>query len=147
MSQLTTFSVDSSLFGIDITRVQEIIRPQEMTPVPLARGDIEGLINLRGQIVTAMDLRRRLGLPERPQEMSPMNVVVRSDHGLLSLLVDDIGDVLEVDGVAFAGPPETLRGEIRDLVARTYMLESELLIELDLDRVVNPSTQAGQKTP
>src|SRR4051794_39425221 len=95
-SQFCTFYLDGSFFGVEVQHVQEVIRYQELTRVPLASPVIRGLINLRGQIVTAIDLRRRLGLADRPAGVLPMNVVVRSEEGAVSLLVDEIGDVQEV---------------------------------------------------
>src|SRR5215475_11272759 len=94
--QYCTFYVDGHYFGLDVLHVQEIIRFQEMTRVPLAPAVVRGLINLRGQIVTAIDLRRRLEFPDRPAGQLPVNVVVTTDDGAVSLLVDEIGDVLEV---------------------------------------------------
>jgi purine-binding chemotaxis protein CheW len=135
--QFSTFVVDRHLFGIEVTRVQEVIRFQEMTRVPLSPPEVSGLINLRGQIVTAMDLRRRLALPEREQGRLPMNVVVRVDDGGVSLLVDEIGDVLEVDEERFEEPPETLQGAVRELIRGAYKLEDELLLELNTDRVID----------
>src|SRR5271166_5071324 len=108
--QYCTFYLAGHYFGVDVLKVQEIIRYQEMTRVPLAPPVVRGLINLRGQIVTAIDLRRRLRLRERPADQQPLNVVVRSDDGAVSLLVDEIGDVLEVSQDAFERPPETLKG-------------------------------------
>src|SRR5580704_502420 len=95
--QYSTFYVDKLYFGIEVLQVQEVLRYQEMTRVPLAPEVIEGLINLRGQIVTAVDMRRRLRLPPRAGTQTPMNMVVRTDDGAVSLLVDEIGDVLDVD--------------------------------------------------
>src|SRR5579863_3440533 len=106
--QFCTFYVDRQFFGVPVQQVQEVIRYQEMTRVPLVPQVIRGLINLRGQIVTAIDLRRRLGMAERPADQLPMNVVVRTDDGALSLLVDEIGDVIEVEESSFEPPPETL---------------------------------------
>jgi purine-binding chemotaxis protein CheW len=137
MRQFSTFVADRHLFGIEVTRVQEVIRFQELTRVPLAPPEISGLINLRGQIVTAMDLRRRLGLPEREKDVLPMNVVVRGDEGAVSLLVDEIGDVIEVDEERFEEPPETLRGGVRELIRGAYKLDGELLLELNTDRVID----------
>ena len=85
--QFCTFFLDGQYFGIDVLKVQEIIRFQEMTRVPLAPPTIQGLINLRGQIVTAIDMRRRLALRPRPEGQVPMNVVIRSEEGAVSLLV------------------------------------------------------------
>ena len=103
--QFSTFTVDRLLFGVEVEKVQEVIRYQVMTRVPLAPPAVKGLINLRGQIVTAVDLRRRLGLHPRATADLPMNVVIRHDDGAVSLLVDEIGDVLEVEDENFELPP------------------------------------------
>jgi purine-binding chemotaxis protein CheW len=132
-----TFFLDGLCFGVEVERVQEVLRYQDMTPVPLAPRVVRGLINLRGQIVTALDLRRRLELSERGQGRLPMNVVVRSDDGATSLLVDDIGDVLDVDDGSFERPPETLRGMARELVQGAYKLKERLLLILDTDKVLH----------
>jgi purine-binding chemotaxis protein CheW len=112
-----------------------------MTRVPLAPPVVRGLINLRGQIVTAIDMRRRLELGERPTGQVPINVVVQTDDGAVSLLVDEIGDVLEVLDRTFERPPETLRGSARELIQGAYKLPDRLLLILDTDRTVN--VQAG----
>src|SRR5438046_2560899 len=96
VAQYCTFMVADLFFGIDVRRVQEVLRGQEVTPVPRAPAVIEGLINLRGQIVPAVDVRRRLGLAPRSADAQPMNMVVRTEEGAASLLVDEIGDVLDV---------------------------------------------------
>ena len=134
--QFTTFYADGRYFGIEVTKVQEVLRCQEMTRAPLARDEIRGLINLRGQIVVALDLRRRLGLALRDDASPPMNVVVRSDDGSISLLVDEIGDVLEVDDDLFEEPPETLRAG-RRFVRGAYKLDGRLLLELDMEKVID----------
>ena len=97
VSQYCTFFISDLYFGIDVRRVQEVMRAQEVTPVPQAPPVIAGLINLRGQIVPAVHMRRRLGLPDRDTEVQPMNMVVRTEEGAASLLVDEIGDVLDVE--------------------------------------------------
>src|SRR4051812_232408 len=137
--QFCTFYLDGHYFGLDVLKVQEIIRFQEMTRVPLAAPVVRGLINLRGQIVTALDLRRRLELSERPADQQPVNVVVHTDDGAVSLLVDEIGDVLEVSERAFERPPETLRGTARELIRGAYKLKDQLLLILDVERTVNLS--------
>jgi purine-binding chemotaxis protein CheW len=134
--QYCTFYVDGLYFGLDVLRVQEIIRYQEMTRVPLASPMVRGLINLRGQIVTAIDLRRRLELADRPADQLPFNVVVQTDDGAVSLLVDEIGDVLEVPEKLFERPPETLKGTARELIRGAYKLKDRLLLILDTDRTV-----------
>ena len=135
--QFCTFYVDGLFFGVEVLRVQEVIRFQEMTRVPLASNVVSGLINLRGQIVTAIDLRRRLALTERPIGQLPMNVVVRTDDGVVSLLVDEIGDVLETDESTYERPPETLTGIARQLVRGVYKLKGQLLLVLDADQTVD----------
>ena len=96
--------------------MQEVIRYQEMTRVPLATGAVGGLINLRGQVITALDLRHRLGMPERPEGQLPMNVVVRTEDGAVSLLVDQIGEVIETDVAHFESPPDTVTAMAHDLI-------------------------------
>lgn len=134
--QYCTFFLDGLYFGVEVHQVQEVIRYQEMTRIPLASRVISGLINLRGQIVTAIDLRRRLGLPDRTPDELPMNVVVRCDEGAVSLLVDEIGDVIEVQAEHFEQPPETLRGRARSLVQGAYKLEGRLLLMLNTQEAV-----------
>jgi purine-binding chemotaxis protein CheW len=139
--QFCTFFLDGLYFGVEVRKVQEVIRYQEMTRVPLASRVISGLINLRGQIVTAIDLRRRLGLPERAADLLPMNVVVRCDEGAVSMLVDEIGDVIEVDAEKFEQPPETLQGQARTLVQGAYKLEGRLLLMLNTQEAVQVPVQ------
>lgn len=139
--QYCTFLLDGHYFGVDVLKVQEIIRYQEMTRVPLAPPVVLGLINLRGQIVTAIDLRRRLELPERPAGQVPVNVVIQTDDGAVSLLVDEIGDVLEVSETAFERPPETLDGTARELIRGAYKLDGRLLLILDTARTVKLSNE------
>lgn len=141
--QCCTFFLDGLFFGVGVQKVQEVIRFQEMTRVPQAPPVVGGLINLRGQIVTALDLRRRLELREREAGQRPMNVVVRTDDGVVSLLVDEIGDVVEVDQESFEPPPETLRGVARELVLGVYKLKDRLLLLLDTERVVNLDTSGA----
>jgi purine-binding chemotaxis protein CheW len=140
--QFCTFYLDKQCYGLDVLRVQEIVRMQPLTHVPLAPATVLGLINLRGQIVTAIDLRRRLGLPQQNGGGEPVNVVVQTDDGAVSLLVDEIGDVLEVTEQQFERPPETLRGAARELILGAYKLPDRLLVVLDLDRVISVSDTA-----
>ncbi len=134
--QFCTFYLDGLLFGIEVEKVQEVIRHQTMTRVPLAAKLIGGLINLRGQIVTAIDLRLRLGLPERKADELPMNVVARSEDGAVSLLVDEIGDVLEVQEQQFEDVPQTMR-QGRELIRGVYKLPGRLLLVLNTAQAVS----------
>ncbi len=136
-AQFSTFFVADLFFGVDVLRVQEVLRFQQMTRVPLAPEVIEGLINLRGQIVTAIDMRRRLGLPQRTSGQPPMNMVVRTEDGAVSLLVDEIGDVLDVDSATYEQPPENLDPAARELIRGIYKLKDRLLLVLDAERTVD----------
>jgi purine-binding chemotaxis protein CheW len=141
-NQFCTFFLDGLFFGVEVQKVQEVIRYQEMTRVPLAAPVISGLINLRGQIVTAIDLRRRVGLSERPADQKPMNVVVRTDEGAVSLLVDEIADVIEVHADQFEPPPETLQGPARSLVEGAYKLNQRLLLVLNTAQAVQAPAES-----
>ena len=104
--------------------------------MPLAHSVVRGLINLRGQIITAIDLRARLGMDELPDGQMPMNVVVRTEEGVVSLLVDKIAEVLEVSEDTFERPPDTIDEITRELVLGVYKLENKLLLILDTERTV-----------
>jgi purine-binding chemotaxis protein CheW len=135
--QFSTFFVDRLFFGVEVEKVQEVLRHQEMTRVPLAPPVVRGLINLRGQIVTALDLRRRLELSEAPPDQLPMNVVIRSADGPISLLVDDIGDVVEAGADTFEHPPDTLKQSARAMIRGVHKLNDRLMHVLDTEKVVN----------
>ncbi|MGD0295561.1 MAG: chemotaxis protein CheW [Bryobacteraceae bacterium] len=155
--QYATFVVAGQFLGVDVTEVQEVLRGQSMTRVPLAPPVVEGLINLRGQIVPALDMRCVLGLPPRPRDpggnesaaavspgaVSPgavsqgaVSVVVRSAHGAVSLQVDEIEDVIELDAGSFEAPPPNIDGALRTLFAGVHKLEGRLLLVLDTGRTV-----------
>ncbi|MBX3218655.1 MAG: chemotaxis protein CheW [Labilithrix sp.] len=144
--QLCTFSVDGLLFGVDVTNVQEVLRHLPMTAVPLAPATVRGLINLRGEIVTAIDVRVRLGLPPRPAELTSMNVVATTNGGTVSLLVDEIGDVIEVDDQSFEKAPATMNVTLRDAVVGVFKLEERLLLLLDAEKVAALGSMCGSKS-
>jgi purine-binding chemotaxis protein CheW len=132
--RLVACRLDGALYGVDVAYVQEVLRSQRLTPVPLAPPGVAGLLNLRGQVVTAIELRERLGRPPRPDGADAVAVVVRRDGEAVSLLVDSIVDVVEVSAADFEPPPDTLRGDARVLIAGAYKLEGELLLALDVAR-------------
>lgn len=134
--QVSTFYVGPYFFGIDVVRIQEVLRSQPMTMVPLAPAVVEGLINLRGQIVPAIDMRRRLHLHPRAAEASSMNVVVRTDDGLVSLIVDDIGDVIDLDPGNIEQPPDNLAPEAGEIIESIYKMRDSLLLLLNADSTV-----------
>src|SRR5262245_39809431 len=114
--QFCTFFLDGLRFGVDVQKVQEVVPYQEMTRVPLAPPTVRGLLNLRGQIVTGIDLRRRLDLPDTSPGHRPMNVVLRGEDSPVSFLVDDVGEVIEADADGWERPPDTLQGRVRELI-------------------------------
>jgi purine-binding chemotaxis protein CheW len=153
VNQLSTFHVGTYLFGVDVSLVQEVVRLQQMTPVPLAPPEIAGLINLRGEVLTAIDMRVRLGLS--PAELGadddparePVNVVVRIDDEPVSLLVDEIGGVLEVSQVPFEQTPSTVDERVRDLLLGAYTLPDRLLLALNARRVLDVALRAASAPP
>ena len=141
--QFCTFYLDGHCFGVEVEKVQEVLRYQKMTGVPTAPETVQGLINLRGQIVMAVDLRRCLEFSDRGDDAYPMNVVIRADGDVVSLLVDEIGDVLEVGETSFEESPSTLNGVARDLVRGVHKLEDTLLLVLDTDKTINTLSGNG----
>ena len=135
-----TFRVNDLLFGVEVRKVQEVLRSQPTTHIPLSPPVVHGLMNLRGQIVSALSLRERLGLPEAENISQCMNVVIRSDDGPISILVDEIGDVINVEEADYELVPETLQGKQRELTLGAYKLDAGLLLILDTDRVISSAT-------
>ncbi len=134
--QLATFFLGNELFGINTLYVQEILTYQEITDVPLAPEYVRGLINLRGQIVTVLDLRRRLGFEKVDDETTSMNMIVNSEEGLMSLLVDNIGNVSDIARDRLLPPPGTIRGVAIHYIQDICQLEDDLLIVLDLKSIL-----------
>lgn len=148
-SQFCTFYLDRLMFGVALQGVQEVIRDLQMTPVPLAPPEVSGLMNLRGQLVTAVDLRKRLEMGPGDPGVKPMNVVVRSQDGAVSLLVDEIGDVVEVQETTFERPPETLQGKVRSIILGIHKLDGRLLHVLDIEKAcqVGEAGEANSASP
>ena len=135
-NQFCTFRLGGHLFGVPVETVQEVLRQQDVTVVPLAPPAVSGLINLRGQIVTTVELRAQMGLPARDGSLPATNVVIRAGEGVTSLLVDEIGDVLEPDLDRFEAPPATVPAHVRRLVTRVCKLDHDLMLVLDTERAV-----------
>lgn len=131
IEHLCTFDLDTLFIGIEVSRIQEILRAQPITPVPLAAPGIRGLMSLRGQIVPVLDLRQRLGVAPADPEVEQFNVLIRTGDGPVSLLVDRVGDVLEIETSAFEPAPDTLDAAYRSLIRGAYKLERRLLLALD----------------
>lgn len=134
--QYCTFFLDGKMFGIEVVHVQEVLRYQEMTEVPLAPAVVRGLLNLRGNIVSSIDTRRLLGLAPLGSDQRPGNVVIQTANGMASLLVDQIGEVVEVTEDQFEPAPDTIDAETRRLLAGVYKLSGNLLLALNLDQVM-----------
>ncbi|HKP64234.1 MAG TPA: chemotaxis protein CheW [Polyangiales bacterium] len=128
---LCTFDLDTLFIGIEVSRIQEILRAQPVTPVPLAASVIRGLMSLRGQIVPVLDLRQRLGVSPADPNKEQFNVLIRTHDGPISLLVDNVGDVIEIEAGAFEPAPDTLNAAYRSLIRGAYKLEKRLLLALD----------------
>ena len=133
-SQFSTFFIDDRLYGIDVMKVQEVTRALPMTPVPLAPKYVHGLINLRGQISTAISLRDLFHLAA-PAPAEQMNVVCRMDDLLISFLVDRIGDVIEVGEEAFQSTPDTLPEDVSQFLIGIFKIPGELLSVLEVGKV------------
>ncbi len=137
LDQYCTFRVDDLYFGVSVGEVQEVLRHQPMSPVPRASDAIHGLINLRGQIVTAVDLRYCLGLPPREPDALPMNVIVRSRGEVVSLLVDDIGDVIDTAGLELEPTPSNMPEAVQRVIIGVRPLPEAILLILDADKAVD----------
>jgi len=140
--QICTFTLAGQVFALPVSEIQEVVRRLETTPVPLAPPAVRGLANLRGQIATSISLRHRLGLPPRG-DAGEVTVVVRGADGPVCLVVDDVGDVVEIDPDAMERAPETLRPAVRETVRGICKLQDELVLLLDTTRAVETTAARG----
>lgn len=138
-----TFELAGQTFGIDVRDVREVIREQTLTPVPRSLPTIAGLINLRGQIVTAFDLRVRFAFPRRAEDRRSMNVVVATPAGPVALVVDRIGDVVDVGDAAPSPPPPTLPTVVRGAIAGAHPLDGDLLLVVDVTAALRSEAVAA----
>jgi purine-binding chemotaxis protein CheW len=145
--QLATFYLGDAWFAVPVVQVQEVLMSQPHTPAPGAPNSVVGLINLRGQVVTALDLRRRLGMPKlgssTAEYAQSVNVVVRAKGEVWSLIVDRIGDVITVSRSQFEPAPDTLYGPLRELIVGAFKLDGQLLLQLDVDQALGLSPAAN----
>jgi purine-binding chemotaxis protein CheW len=130
--QWATFHLGGEQFALPVEDVQEVLLQQPLTPVPLAPDEIRGLLNLRGAIMPAIDLRRRLGFPESEQADQKL-LVLKGSEGPVSVVVDDIGDVFELDGTGWRPPPDTLEASHKGFVFGVFPLEGQVLLGLKVD--------------
>jgi len=133
--RLCTFRIDDLVLGVDVLEVREVLRSRVITPVPLATEGIAGLLNLRGEIVTAVDLRAGFGRPPADGP-APAHVVVSTGEGPVALAVDEVGEVLDVDPAALQPPPATVAPAVRALLLGTHLIGGAPLLVLDPRRVL-----------
>jgi purine-binding chemotaxis protein CheW len=131
-----TFTIADQLFGIPVLKVQDVLSAHNITRIPLAPPEIAGSLNLRGRIVTAMDVRLRLGLPPRDRSSS-MSIVAEHEHELYSLMVDSVGEVLALKASDWERNPPTLDPKFREYSLGIYRLDGELLVVLDVNRLLD----------
>lgn len=136
-NQYVSFWIGGQLLGVPVSIVQEVLNPQYIARTPRARREIAGLLNLRGQIVTAVSLRRRLHLPDLESERGPMNVVVRYAGESFSLLVDEVGDVINVSNQTMDPVPATLESTWRGVTNGVYRLEGRLFVVVNVGAILN----------
>ena len=136
LEQFTTFWLGKDLFGIEVMKVQEVTGNPKVIPVPLAPDFVCGLINLRGQIATGLGLRNLFGIPKELEERKEhMSVVCKVDSNLTSLLVDSIGDVLELESAQFEKVPDTMDVNTKKFLRGVYKLEKQIMCVVDLEKL------------
>lgn len=132
-----TFTIVEQLFGIPVLKVQDVLSSYRITRIPLAPPEIKGSLNLRGRVVTAIDMRARLGLPVRAAEAEAMSIVVENEGELYSLVVDSVGEVLGLSTGLFERNPPTLDSSFRAFSDGIYRLDDKLLVVLNVTRLLN----------
>lgn len=141
--QLLTFTLANQLFGVPVLQVNDVLGPQKITRSPLAPPAVAGVMNLRGRIVTAIDVRRCLGQEPRAEGMNSMSVVVDQDGELFSLMIDSVGDVLQLSQDTFENAPATLDAAWRSVSSGIHKLQDKILVILDVGQLLR---MAGGKT-
>lgn len=142
VTEYVTAVIGDQLFGLPIARVQDVFMPDRLTRVPLAPPEIAGVLNLRGRIVTAIDMRARLGLPKREDGRPSMAVGIESKGESYGLLIDVIGEVLKLAESSYEPNPVNLDPRLTRVAAGVHRLDGQLLVVLDVDRVLDMGTEA-----
>lgn len=141
--EFVTFNIKGQMFGIPVLKVQDILTPDHIANIPLAPPEVRGSINLRGRIVTVIDVRVRLGLPKREAGKQGMGVTVEHHSDLYTLLVDSVGDVIDIGMEYYEGNPSTLDPLWREFALGVYRLEGKLMVVLDVDRLLDIRSSAA----
>ena len=144
---LVTFSLEDALLGVDVGAVQEVLGGVQLTAIPLAPPAVAGLVNLRGQVLLAVDLRARMGRPARRSDQPKASVILLTERGQVCLVVDSIGEVVRVSDAQFEPPPETLSSAAQSLVRGAYKLDHQLLLALDVESALHVDRSATNKHP
>ena len=140
--EFVTFTIAGQLFGIPVLQIQDVLSSYQITPIPLAPPEIKGSLNLRGRVVTAVDVRLRLGLSARPREAESMSIVAENEGELYSLMVDSVGEVLALSQSAYERNLPTLDAKFRAFSDGIYRLDKELLVVLDVNRLLQRAMQS-----
>ena len=135
--QLVTFSIGEEEFGVDILKVQEIIRTMEITKVPRAQDFVEGVINLRGKVIPIIDLRRRFGLDSKPHDKDTRIIVIEINNMIVGFVVDSVSEVLRIPAGTVEPPPPVVAGVESEYISGVGKLQDRLLILLDLDKLLS----------
>lgn len=135
--EFVTFTIAEQLFGIPVLQIQDVLSSYHITPIPLAPQEIVGSLNLRGRVVTAIDVRLRLGLPARSIDADSMSIVAENEGELYSLMVDAVGEVLALPQSAFERNLPTLDAKFRAFSEGIYRLDDKLLVVLDVNRLLD----------
>ena len=135
--QLVTFSIGEEEFGVDILKVQEIIRTMEITRVPRAQAFVEGVINLRGKVIPIIDLRRRFGLDSKPHDKHTRIIVIEINNMIVGFVVDSVSEVLRIPASTVEPPPPVVAGLESEYISGVGKLHDRLLILLDLDKLLS----------
>ena len=141
IENFVTFIIENQMFGIPVLSVQDILTPNRIASVPLAPPEVKGSINLRGRIVTVIDVRIRLGLEGRPDHLNNMGVTVEHQNELYTLLVDTVGDVIGLSSEYYESNPSTLDTLWREFANGVYRLDDRLMVVLDVERLLNLNEQ------
>jgi purine-binding chemotaxis protein CheW len=142
-TEYVTVVIADQLFGLPIARVQDVFVPERLTPVPLAPPEVAGVLNLRGRIVTAIDMRRRLDLDRRPDGQPVMAIGMDTRGESYGLLVDAVGEVMKFPNSACEAKPANLDARWSRVASGVIWLDGQLLVVLDVDRILDMRKQAA----
>ena len=142
-TEFVTFTIAGQIFGLPIARVQDVFKPVRITRVPLAGAEIAGVLNLRGRIVTAIDMRNRLHARSRENDEAPMAIGIEVKGESFGLLVDAVGEVLKLADSEREPNPINLDRKLAALSAGVYRLDEQLLVVLDIDQVLDLGSETA----